>query len=167
MTLIIKRMYITALLFSLCAVFTMHFDYKRPCPPNIWPPYKQRKILKTCLTNHKGTISCHDLLIASGEDTQTHMLYWDFVPGWLVDLSPCSITIPSASGWFTTYICNCLFTILPVQPQAFISAHWSKKASYGNYSTCLTWLYLRAYPFHLRITLFLVDTNKRCMAHSK
>jgi len=105
-------MSITALLCSLLAVFTTHFDYERPRPPNIWICHNlvchtnERETLKTCLTNHKETITRHYLLILclGGGHRHTYcteILYLDggFEPG---------ITIPSAKGWFTTNITVCL-----------------------------------------------------------
>jgi len=70
-------MFITALPCSLCTVFYNTLWLQRPCPPTIWICYKhinERETTKTCLANHKGSISHHimPLVINSLEGRHTH-----------------------------------------------------------------------------------------------
>ena len=82
-----------ALLCSLLAVFMTRFDYERPRPPNIWICHNFNCLIneiknpKTCLTNHKGTITRHYLLILclGRGHTNTHTVLR--FCAWLVDLS--------------------------------------------------------------------------------
>jgi len=92
----------------------MRFDYERPHPPNIWICHdlichtNERETLKTCLTNHKGTITCHYLLILclGGGHTNTHTVLR--FCAWLAGGLEPGITIPIAKGWFAMNIAVCL-----------------------------------------------------------
>jgi len=114
MSLIITETSITALLCSLRAFFTTHFDYERPRLPNIWTCHdlvcykNEKETHKTYLTNHKGTITRHYLLILSlgGGHTNTHTVLRFYT--WLAGELEHGITIPSTSAWFITYIAVCL-----------------------------------------------------------
>jgi len=120
-----------------------------------------------CLTNHKGTITRHYLLILclDGGHTNTHTVLR--FCAWLAGVLEPSIAIPSTKGWFIMNIAICLRFYQFSYRCLLLSTHCWKRKVFSwklRYVPCSA--LLKGISFCLRIiTLFLVNTNKRGMAH--